>query len=64
MQKLTASRYDRGDPYTNLALAVLEKAKDDKAQMWEEFAVGYKGNFNNISPLDVAQWVANYCSCH
>lgn len=54
------SNYDGGEGAVNFYLAILSKAKQDDAQMWQAFqGTGlYQGI--NKDPLQVAWWVCEY----
>ena len=59
------SSYDTGEPAVNFYLAILAKAKRDKAQMWLDYKRTelYQPHRRNISAeaeLETAWWVSNY----
>ncbi len=57
------SSYDGGYPAVNFFLAILNRSKEDKSQMWQDFqktelyGQGLKGVPDS---LQVAWWVSNY----
>ena len=51
---------DTGDPYVNLALAVLLKAKKTNHTMWGCFLEEYSDEGNNYNPTIIAYWVEDY----
>ena len=53
------SSYDVGDGAVNIWLAILLKAKRDKAQMWLDFEKTELGG-RNVDPLSKAEWVSGY----
>ena len=66
--KQLPSSYDMGNPYVNLCLAVLSRAKADydnfifrKNEMWHNFQKTelYKRG-RNVDPIEVAVWVSDF----
>jgi len=48
------------DPYDHLCLQILAYAKQDDAEMWQDFIISelYRERCND--PHEVALWIANY----
>ena len=51
---------DTGDPYVNLALSVLLKARKANHEMWQSFLGEYSDEGNNYNPTIIAYWVGDY----
>jgi len=58
---------EKGDPYTNLALAVLGEAKKGNKKMWKDFKKEYGLDSKpriNIEPREIAAWVGAWLQRH